>query len=374
MKKDPLISVIIPSYNYGHFLDSSIRSVLSQRGNGFKTEIIVIDDGSKDNTPSVAQGFGKSVNYIYQDNQGLAGARNTGIKNATGDFIVFLDADDLLTPDYIKNHLENFRKNEAVDISVCHCLLIDLDNKGTTLWPLKGDNLALHLCQSNVAPVHAFMTRGDAIRQAGFFDIERKACEDYDFWLRLAGMGKRMAVVTNTFAIYRRHASSMTGQTLQQRLSDMSARLEIRKLLEASPDFPGVPKYYGWLAYAAGTIASSQGLAQRLPKLAMEMVRNSAEALLEGANHYSRAKADTPHLIQSERFYACEYFYHAKLFGQHSSPVMAKALGFLSSHYSLKNTASLDQLQARRGHLFQNLLAEHDSISPELQSYGLLEA
>lgn len=371
METDPLISVIIPSYNYGHFLGSAVSSVLAQQGDGFRTEILVVDDGSKDNTASVAQGFGAPVNYIYQENQGLAGARNTGIRNATGDFIVFLDADDLLPPDYIKKQLENFRKNEAADISVCHCLLIDLDKKDATLWALKADNLALHLCHSNVAPVHAFMTRTDAIRQAGFFDIERKACEDYDFWLRLAGMGKKMAVATGTFAIYRRHAASMTGQVLQQILSDMSARLEIRKLLETSPSFPGVPKYYGWLAYAAGTLSSSTAVAQGIPKLARDMVNHSAEALLEGASAYSQAKAHEPHLILSERYYACDYFSHAKLYGEEYSAPLAKAMKFLSSRYPVLENASLEQLQARRTHLFRNLLAEHDSIGPELQKYKL---
>lgn len=374
METDPLISVIIPSYNYGPFLGNAISSVLAQRGEGFRTEILVIDDGSKDNTASVAQGFGAPVNYIYQDNQGLSGARNTGIRNASGDFIVFLDADDLLPPDYIKIQLENFRKNDATDISVCHCLLIDLDTKDTTLWPLKADNLALHLCHSNVAPVHAFMTRSSAIRQAGFFDIERKACEDYDFWLRLAGMGKRIAPATGTFAVYRRHATSMTGQVLQQVLSDMSARLEIRKLLETSPGFPGVPKYYGWLAYAAGTLSSATTVAEGLPKLARDMVTHSAKALLEGASSYSQAKAYEPHLIQSDRYYACDYFSHAKLYGEEYSPTLAKAMKFLSSRYPFLENASLEQLQARKTHLFRNLLAEHDSIGPELQKYKLSAA
>ena len=367
----PKISVIIPSYNYGHFLANAINSVLDQQGEGFQAEIIVVDDGSKDNTGEVAQAFGEAVKYIYQDNQGLAAARNTGIENTTGEFVVFLDADDLLPPDYIKNQLENFRKNEAADISVCHCLLLDLDEKDTTLWPLKADNLELHLCHSNIAPVHAFMTRSNAIREAGLFDRGRKACEDYDYWLRLAGLGKRFAVATNTFAVYRRHASSMTGQVLQQVLSDMSARLEIRKLLESSPGFPGVPKYYGWLAYAAGTISSSAIIAQGLPKLARDMVNHSAEALLEGARYYSQAKACEPHLIQSERYYACEYFSHARLYGDEYSSTMAKALSFLSSRYPALENASPGQLQARQSHLFRNLLAEHDSIESELQKYKL---
>ncbi len=91
-KAYPLVSIIIPCFNYGRYLRDAIESVISQ-GYPHK-EIIVVDDGSSDETKQIAEKY-QDVKYVYQDNQGLSAARNTGIKNSRGDFLVFLDADDL---------------------------------------------------------------------------------------------------------------------------------------------------------------------------------------------------------------------------------------------------------------------------------------
>ena len=99
MKKEPLVSIIIPSYNYAHFITKAIESALEQDVN---KEIIVVDDGSTDNTKQVVEKYAE-VKYLYQDNKGLSGARNTGILNSTGEFIVFLDADDW----YVKGGLRS---------------------------------------------------------------------------------------------------------------------------------------------------------------------------------------------------------------------------------------------------------------------------
>ena len=97
------ISVVIPCYNHGAYLATAINSVLAQNYQPF--EIIVVDDGSTDNTKEVACGFEK-VQYLYQTNQGLSAARNTGIKRSTGDYIIFTDADDWFLPDALETNLE----------------------------------------------------------------------------------------------------------------------------------------------------------------------------------------------------------------------------------------------------------------------------
>src|SRR5215218_4319670 len=94
-----LISVIIPCYNHGAYLSTAIKSVLAQTYPNI--EIIVVDDGSTDNTKAVAWGFEK-VRHIYQRNAGLSAARNTGIRNAKGTYILFSDADDWLLPDALE--------------------------------------------------------------------------------------------------------------------------------------------------------------------------------------------------------------------------------------------------------------------------------
>src|SRR4051794_37688274 len=99
----PLVSVIIPCYNQAHYLGEAIESVINQTYPHF--EIIVVDDGSTDNTSEVAGGF-KEVRCIRQQNQGLSAARNTGLRESSGAFLVFLDSDDRLLPEAIETGLK----------------------------------------------------------------------------------------------------------------------------------------------------------------------------------------------------------------------------------------------------------------------------
>ncbi|MEX0882819.1 MAG: glycosyltransferase family A protein, partial [Cyclobacteriaceae bacterium] len=102
-----VVSIIIPCYNHGAYLSDAIESCLKQTYQAI--EIIVVDDGSTDNTPEVAQLY-PNVKYIYQENQGLSSARNTGIKRSKGGFLVFLDADDLLFEDAINCNIGHLLK------------------------------------------------------------------------------------------------------------------------------------------------------------------------------------------------------------------------------------------------------------------------
>ncbi|NIW46854.1 MAG: glycosyltransferase, partial [Gammaproteobacteria bacterium] len=91
------VSVIIPAYNQGHYLGECVQSVLDQTYPDF--EIIIVNDGSTDNTQRVAKSFSDPrIKYIYQENRGLSGARNTGIRNAIGTYVTYLDSDDLFLP------------------------------------------------------------------------------------------------------------------------------------------------------------------------------------------------------------------------------------------------------------------------------------
>ena len=122
----PLISVIIPCYNHGKYLSKAIGSVLAQSHRPI--EIIVVDDGSTDNTQAAAAHY-PEVKYIYQHNQGPSAARNTGIDQSSGDFLVFLDADDWLLEDALHINLQYLLKE-----------------------PLAGLSPALTRCRKNVQP------------------------------------------------------------------------------------------------------------------------------------------------------------------------------------------------------------------------------
>ena len=102
VNRTTIVSVIIPAYNQARFLGEAIKSVLSQTYHNF--EIIVVDDGSTDDTPLVASQFAGRINYFRQENQGLASSRNTGIRNSSGHFIALLDSDDQWLPNYLEKN------------------------------------------------------------------------------------------------------------------------------------------------------------------------------------------------------------------------------------------------------------------------------
>lgn len=108
----PLISIIIPTYNYGKYLPVALESCLQQTYKNL--EIIVIDDGSTDNTREIVERYGDRIVYIFQENAGVSAARNRGIESATGDFIGFLDADDYFIEDAIRTRLDILLENAHV--------------------------------------------------------------------------------------------------------------------------------------------------------------------------------------------------------------------------------------------------------------------
>jgi len=130
----PLISVIIPSYNYAAYLADAVESCLKQTYR--KIEIVVIDDGSTDNTQEVAAGYKDRINYIYQRNSGVSSARNKGLEAAKGEYIAFLDADDYLTDDAIESRFDTFLRDDSIGAVV------------TETYSKKGDKLS---CQPKYA-------------------------------------------------------------------------------------------------------------------------------------------------------------------------------------------------------------------------------
>src|SRR5689334_17614281 len=111
------VSVVIPTYNYGRFLAEAIESALSQtRPPG---EIIVVDDGSTDDTASIVKGFDAHVKYIKQENAGVCAARNRGVNESTGELIAFLDADDRFEPTAIEKQAAIFESEPEVGLVYC---------------------------------------------------------------------------------------------------------------------------------------------------------------------------------------------------------------------------------------------------------------
>lgn len=179
-----LVSVIIPCYNYGKYLGKAIESVLSQSYTHF--EIIVVDDGSTDDTREVAQNY-DLVKYIYQSNQGVSAARNNGIKNSTGKFLVFLDADDwLLLNAFFININYLIHNPEAAFVSGAHEYFYQLENKSWEVIKEVTDNYYCQLLKGNYIGTPSTVMYQRWVFNEIQFDTSLKYCEDYDLYLKIA--------------------------------------------------------------------------------------------------------------------------------------------------------------------------------------------
>lgn len=178
------ISVIIPSFNRANLLQRALNSVYAQSLPA--GEVIVIDDGSTDNTQQIVTQHFPQADYIYQDNQGVSAARNAGIKRAKGDWLAFLDSDD----EWLTHKLcQQVNALKSTDIKVCHTEEIWIrkglrvnqmqKHKKTDGWIFKH---CLPLCAMSPSSI---MIHRDVFDCVGLFDSSFLACEDYDLWLKI---------------------------------------------------------------------------------------------------------------------------------------------------------------------------------------------
>jgi glycosyltransferase involved in cell wall biosynthesis len=185
MKKIVPVSVVIPTYNRMPFLDRALRSVLAQTVQ--PQEVIVVDDGSTDNTLAMLKSSYPHVKYCYQDNQGVSKARNRGIAMANFDWIAFLDSDDEWMPEKLQMQFDVVHKNSGLPL--CHTEEIWI-RRGRRVNPMHKHqkyggyiyDKCLPLCA--ISPSSAIIHR-TVFEQVGLFDESLPACEDYDLWLRI---------------------------------------------------------------------------------------------------------------------------------------------------------------------------------------------
>lgn len=184
--KKPQVSVIIPSYNRGWIIKEAVDSVLAQDYSDF--ELIVVDDGSTDNTSEILNSCKEYIKVLYQDNKGVSAARNRGVAASSGRFVSFLDSDDLWLPQKLTAQVEFF--NKTPDALICQTEEVWI-RKGIRVNPKKRHKKpsgmifepSLELCL--VSP-SAVMIRRSLFDRVGGFDETLPACEDYDLWLRIS--------------------------------------------------------------------------------------------------------------------------------------------------------------------------------------------
>jgi hypothetical protein len=235
----PRVSVLIPAYNQGRYLAMAIRSALEQTYSDI--EVLVVDDGSTDETAAVARAFtDPRVSYVYQDNQGLSAARNTGIRRATGEFLTFLDADDLFLPEKLSLLLAAIDENPQWGFVAGQAVLID--ENGKALGEVFDRGLPAdrsELLLSNPLHVGSVLLRRRWQQEVGYFDEMLRSYEDWDYWLRLARAGCPMGWVPRPVSQYRFHRQQMTRIGRQM----TTATFAVLDKVYCDPDLP-----QAWLA------------------------------------------------------------------------------------------------------------------------------
>ncbi|AQT69625.1 putative glycosyltransferase EpsJ [Anaerohalosphaera lusitana] len=206
------VSVILPAYNAAEHIQTAVSSVLAQTAP--PQEIIVIDDGSTDNTAEIVKSFGEKVRYIHQPNAGVSAARNTGIKAASAEWIAFLDADDEWLPEklekqfalldadqslafcsanYIRISHDRTRSAPDVDPEKCRTLTSS-DNRFDSYYTAFANGITGH--------TDTMLIRKTILEQVGMFNESISRFEDLDLWFRIAAVTENFGFISEPLAIY----------------------------------------------------------------------------------------------------------------------------------------------------------------------------
>ena len=212
----PLISTIIPVYNGELYLGEAIKSVLEQSYPN--VEIMVVDDGSTDSTAQVSLRFGELVHYFYQENAGLSAARNAGIKRAKGEYLAFLDADDLFVPQKFEQQYACFRDNPDLDMifgQVEHFYSPDLPEEERKRFAVS-DIVMLGLFAG------AMLVRREAFERVGFFDPSLRVGQFLDWYMKAREQGLKQTALDEVVVKRRIHRSNMSSQASRDDLADFA--------------------------------------------------------------------------------------------------------------------------------------------------------
>jgi len=244
---NPLVSIIIPAYNYGRFLADTLGSIISQTYTQW--ECIVIDDGSTDDTRQVVEGFAQvdsRIKYVYQDNAGPSAARNAGIGHATGSFFQFLDADDLLECRKLELHVAYLKENSDTGIVYGDMRYFPDDeptairyslNKDNQPWMPKISGEGIGVLQAllgrNIMVISSPLLRRSVVERCGYFDEDLESHEDWDYWIRcaIAGTYFSYADLPGSLSLIRVHSRSLSINYHRMLRTLLKVRMKIKSLL-----------------------------------------------------------------------------------------------------------------------------------------------
>jgi glycosyltransferase involved in cell wall biosynthesis len=221
--KGPLVSVIIPVFNGEKYLREAIESVLAQTYRSF--EIILVNDGSTDNSGAIAKSFASQLRYFYQDNSGLAAALNSGIELSGGCFLSFLDADDLWKEDKLMRQMMVFEDNPHVDIvfgQVKHFYSSELDENQRRRMRIPARVIRGFFKGS-------MLIKRDSFFRVGVFDTRWKVGDFVDWYLKAVEKGMKSIVLNDVVTLRRIHADNMG-------VRERKSQTDFVRILKASLD------------------------------------------------------------------------------------------------------------------------------------------
>ncbi len=213
-----IVSIIVPSYNSAHLIPTTLDSILQSQCTAY--EVLIIDDGSIDKTKEVIAPYllDKRFKYIYQTNKGLAGARNTGIEHAKGEYLVFLDSDDVILPKKLQVQSDYLNQHPDIDIAFSDSQWFvedDLKDTRPVNFPVYEGDVLTYLLYGNFMHVNAVMVRTEKVKRAKCFDLNFKELEDWDLWMRLAIDGSLFGYTKGIFSKVRIRKGSMTSDQMR---------------------------------------------------------------------------------------------------------------------------------------------------------------
>ncbi len=285
---DIRVSVVIPCYNTGHYLAEAISSALDQTQRAL--EIIVIDDGSTDETRRVVESFRDSgVIYHYQDNQGLPNARNAGARLAKGNYLAFLDADDLFMRDKLEVQTQFLERNPSIGLVAAHFIRVGKDGVPLNRPPrlaLPGGEVSLaEIVVACPFATHATLLSKQWFDRVGGYEDSLVAAEDWDLYVRLAIAGCRMHKLERSVCSYRYSPTSMSLQGSRQ----TEAMLQVIDRTFANPELPPALRS---LETSARTDTCLKGMARCYATGDVEPAKRYLEEALELLSSVGRVDPD----------------------------------------------------------------------------------